>query len=140
MVMPFTQWLVCDAMAALMPRAHGLPGVLDTDVDAFLARFAEEAEPLLWLGVVSGACLFQVSPPVTLGRLAPAARLTAAERDAHARALAQHPLYLVRQAMMLVRIAAGLCWGAHPVTRAAMMLAPYPGEPLRAPARGSRAA
>ena len=65
-------WLIKFAMCALMPRTEALPGVGDTELDAFLRRMRSDAEPLYWLGLVVGAAVFALTPIVTLGVPLPA--------------------------------------------------------------------
>lgn len=108
-----------------------MPGIEDTDLDAFLVRFRRESSFLLWLGVVAGAFVFAITPLITTGIPLPAFLLSKRLRDRHANRIASHPIYLLRQAVMLVKLAAGLCWGGHPKVRAAFALPPYPDEPSR---------
>ena len=106
-----------------------MPGIEDTDLDAFLLRFRSESSGLLWLGVVAGALVFAITPILTTGVPLPAFLLPRGLRDRHANRIATHPIYLLRQAVMLVKLAAGLCWGGHPKVRAAFALPPYADEP-----------
>lgn len=121
--------LVRSACVALYPRTESLPGIEDTDLDAFLLRFRRESSFLLWFGVVLGAVVFALSPVLTTGVPLPAFLLPRGLRDRHATRIASHPIYLLRQAVMLVKLAAGLCWGAHPKVRAVFALPAYPAEP-----------
>jgi hypothetical protein len=40
-----------------------------------------------------------------------------------------HRIYLVRQTVFLLKMVAGLCWGAHPDVRARLALRAYPADP-----------
>lgn len=121
--------LVQSALVALYPRAHGLPGIEDCDVDAFLRKFAREASPLLWLGVVMSALLFQLSPLFTVWVPLPAFLLPASLKDRHANAMTYAPFYLVRQAIFLLKLPGGLCWGTHPNVRKHFALSAYEPDP-----------
>ncbi len=122
-------WLIKFAMCTLMPRTDALPGIGDTELDAFLRRMRADAEPLYWLGLVVGAVVFAISPLVTVGVPLPAFWLPRRLRERHADRLLSHPVYVLRQAVFLVRLSAGLCWGADPVVRSRLALAPYAPDP-----------
>ena len=49
--------------------------------------------------------------------------------DRHASRITTTRFYLLRQAVFLVKLAAGLCWGADPAVRARLAMAPYPADP-----------
>ena len=122
-------WLVLHAMRALYPRTEALPGIDDTDPEAFLARWRREASALMRLGLVAGALAFAVSPIVTVHWPLPSMLLPRRVLDRHASAVTYSRVYLLRQAVFLVKLAAGLCWGQHPAVRAKMAMAPYPPDP-----------
>jgi hypothetical protein len=122
-------WLIKFAMLTMMPRSNLLPGILDTDVDGFLRRMRVDAEPVYWLGLVVGAIVFVLAPLVTVGVPLPAFWLPRRLLDRHAERLVSHPIYLLRQAVFLVRLSAGMCWGADPGVRARFALAPYGPDP-----------
>lgn len=116
-------------MISMMPRAAGLPGIEDTDLDGFLRKMRRETEPLYWLGLVVGAVVFAISPLVTIGIPLPALFLPASLRYRHAERLVSHPIYLLRQGAFLVRLSAGMCWGADPRVREHFALSPYASDP-----------
>jgi hypothetical protein len=122
-------WLIKQAMLPLMPSSADLPGLADTQLDAFLQRMRREADPLFWAGIVAGSVVYAATPLITLGVPLPAFVLPARLRMRHAARLLAHRFYPLRQAMLLVRYAAGLCWGADPTVRAYFALAPYPADP-----------
>ena len=122
-------WLIEHAMAEMMPRSAELPGILDTDLDGFLRRMREEADPLYWTGLVIGAVVYAISPLLTVFVPLPSFLLPARLRALHTERLLSHPLYWLRQAGSIVRLSAGLCWGADPAVRAKFALAPYPPDP-----------
>jgi hypothetical protein len=122
-------WLIKFAMRTMMPRSEQLPGIDDTDLDGFLARLRKDADPLFWLGLVSGAVLFAFTPLVTIGVPLPAFWLPSKLLDKHANKILAHRIYVLRQGVFLVRLAAGMCWGADPAVRAKFALTPYPADP-----------
>lgn len=122
-------WLIRSAMCAFFPRAEGLPGVADVGIDAFLERFREETSRLMWVGLVLGAVVFAITPLFTIGVPLPSFLLPKRALDRHANKIASHPVYVLRQAVFLVKMVGGLCWGSHPDVRRIMELPPYPPDP-----------
>ena len=116
-------------MCAFYPRTDDLPGLEDTGIDAFLVQMRRETTFLMWLGVLAGTFVYYVSPILTIFVPLPAFFLTRGLRDKHVHKLGAHPLYLVRQTAMLVKLPAGLCWGRDPVVRAKFNLPPLPPDP-----------
>ena len=122
-------WLIKFAMCSMMPRSEALPGIVDTDLDGFLQRMKHDAEPLYWLGLVLGGVLFAVTPVLTVWVPLPAFFLSRRLLALHTERILTHRLYLLRQAVYLVRLSAGMCWGADPAVRAKLALAPYGADP-----------
>jgi fumarate reductase subunit D len=122
-------WLIKFAMRTMMPPSDSLEGIADTDLDGFLRRMRREADPLFWLGLVAGAVVFAISPLLTVGIPLPAFLLPAGALQRHAERLLAHRIYMLRQAVFLVRLSAGMCWGADPRVRAHFALAPYAADP-----------
>jgi len=122
-------WLIKFAMCTMMPRAGTLAGIADTDVDAFLVRLRRDSEPRFWLGVSLGAVLFAITPLLTVGLPLPAFLLPKGRLERHSERILAHPLYLLRQGVFLVRLAAGMCWGADTAVRASLSLPPYGPDP-----------
>lgn len=124
------KFLVRTAMSALYPTtAEGGPGIGETDLDAFIDRYRREAPFSLYAGLVAGSAVFHATPLLTIGKPLPAFLLPPEALDRHADAIASHPAYLVRQAILVVKLAAGLCWGADPAVRTRMNLRPYDADP-----------
>lgn len=121
--------LVRFAMVAFFPRVDDLPGLADLDVDAKIARLRRESTPLLWLGVVAAAVFFQLTPILTVRRPWPAALLTPEELDLHAHRISGHPVYLIRQLIVLLKLTGGLLWGEADEVRAILDLPAYPLDP-----------
>lgn len=123
------KWLIAQAMTALYPTTEFGPGIDQTDLDAFLEQYRREAPVSLYGGLVAGALVFQATPALTVGKVRPAFMLDDEALDAHADTLARHPNYLLRQSMMLLKLTAGLCWGADDAVRDSLNLKPYPNDP-----------
>ncbi len=120
---------VRSAMCALYPRTEGLPGIEDTGIDEFLVRFRRETTFMMWLGVLAGTFVFHATPLFTVFVPLPAFLLPRGLRDKHAYRLATTSFYLIRQAVMLVKLPAGLCWGRDPAVRAKFAMKPYEADP-----------
>jgi hypothetical protein len=116
-------------MEAMLPRSDTLPGIADTDLAGFLRRMRRDANRRYWLGLVVSALFFAVSPMFTIGVPLPAFALPRSLLDRHAGRLLAHPLYLVRQTGFLLRLSAGMCWGADPRVRTCFALPPYAADP-----------
>lgn len=123
------KFLVKHAMQALYPTTEHGPGIDQTHLDDFLERYRDESPTAMYAGLVAASVAFELTPPLTIRKLRPAWLLDPDDLDAHANALAGHDLYAIRQLMLLVKLAAGLCWGADPEVRARMNLRPYPADP-----------
>ncbi len=122
-------WLIKFAMRAMMPRSASLPGIEDTELDAFLRQLRRECEPLYWTGLVAGAVVFALTPLLTVGVPLPAFLLPRRLLERHGERLVGSKNYTLRQAAFLVRLSAGMCWGRDPKVRARFALAPYPVDP-----------
>jgi hypothetical protein len=121
--------IVRSAIVMLYPRTEELPGAEDCDLDAFLTRYRDETTPLVWIGVVLGAVVFHLTPIVTVRVPLPATALSPKQQDRHAHAIASTDSYLLRQAIFLVKLVAGLAWGSNAEVRAKFALAPLPTDP-----------
>jgi hypothetical protein len=122
-------WLIKFAMCTMMPRTDALPGIADTDLDGFLGKMKQESEPLYWLGLVLGAVVFALTPLLTIGVPLPAFFLSEGLLHRHTEKILSHPIYTIRQAAMLVRLSAGMCWGQDNGVRAKFDLPPYGPDP-----------
>lgn len=121
--------LARHAMCALMPRSAELPGIEDTDVDGYLEHLSREADLIFRLGLYLGALVFAFTPLLTIRVPLPSFLLGPRQRSRHAERIVDNDHYLLRQAVFLVRLNAGLCWGADPGVRAYFALSPYPPDP-----------
>ncbi len=122
-------WLVRTAIVILYPRTDDWPGAEDCDLDAFLERFRRESTFLMWLGVVVGAIVFHLTPVMTVFVPVPAFMLSPALADRHAHKVSSSNVYLVRQAIFLVKLPGGLVWGSHPKVRERFALRALAGDP-----------
>ncbi len=122
-------WLIKFAMRTMMPRSDALPGIADTDLDGFLRKMKRDADPLFWLGLAVGAVVFAVSPLLTVYLPLPAFLLPRALLAKHSDRILSSRIYVLRQAVFLVRLSAGMCWGADERVRAKFALAPLPPDP-----------
>lgn len=122
-------WLVRSAMVAFYPRTAELPGLADTGIDAYLRQFKRETTFTMWLGVVLAAWLFHLSPLFTVFVPLPAFLLPASLRDKHASRIGSTNIYLVKQAMLVLKLPAGLCWGRDREVRKRFAMAAYEPDP-----------
>lgn len=117
------------AMVALYPRTESLPGIEDTDLRGFLERYQAESTFLMWLGLIAGAFVFIATPILTVYWPLPSFLLPTRVLDEHAHRVTSSRFYLVRQAIFLIKLAAGLCWASHPTVRERFAMEPYPADP-----------
>lgn len=121
-------WLVRSAIVMLFPRTE-LPGAEDCDLQNFLVRFKRDTPFLVWLGTVAGAVLFHLTPLFTVFVPLPAFWLPKSLAARHADRIATTNFYVVRQAVLLVKMCGALCWGADPNVRKAFALPPLGVDP-----------
>ncbi|MGZ3423643.1 MAG: hypothetical protein ACXVEE_37625 [Polyangiales bacterium] len=117
------------AMVTMMPRTEGLPGIEDCDLDGFLERMRRDSDALYWLGMIVGAWVYMLTPIVTVYLPLPAIMLPEKLLAKHSERIIASRIYLLRQAVFLVRLSAGMCWGADPAVRAKFALGPYASDP-----------
>lgn len=121
--------LVSSAMIAMLPPSDAHPGVDPVRARALARRLMRTADPVFLVGLVLGALVFHLTPLITVGIPLPAALLPAGARDRHADRIATHPVYLLKMAVLTVKMAAGMAWGADPSVRETLALPPYPDDP-----------
>jgi hypothetical protein len=117
------------AVRALYPRTEWFPGIEDTGLDTFVPRYLRETSPLMKLGVAAGLLVFVWTPLLTVYLPLPSFLLPRRLLDRHADRISTHPIYVLRSAMLLLKVVAGLCWGAHPEVRARLGMPPLPPDP-----------
>ena len=69
-----------------------------------------------------------VTPLFTVGLPLPACLLPGKLLARHSERILSHRVYVLRQAVFLLRLSAGMCWGADEHVRATFALAPYPAD------------
>lgn len=116
-------------MTDLMPPVGDMPGIVDCDVDAFLAKLRAETTFVTWIGLCAGAVLWLWTPILTVYIPLPAVLLSANARDRHINGLTATRIYLLRQAIFLIKMYASMCWGQHPSVRRRFNVAAYPVDP-----------
>ena len=83
----------------------------------------------MWFGVVAAALVFHVSRLFTVRWPVPAFLLSPRLADRHAHRIGSTSVYVARQLVYLLRIPAGLVWGAHPDVRKRFGLPPLDADP-----------
>jgi hypothetical protein len=116
-------------MCALMPSTEELPGIAETNLNAHLVSLREESTFLYWFGLCLGAVVFAMTPVLTIGIPLPAFWLPRRLLDRHASRIVHSKSYMIRQAVNLVQLNAGLCWGRDDRIRARFNLDAYPADP-----------
>lgn len=122
-------WIMRTAMLPMMPPTDDLPGLEKGPLDAYLRQFRRETNGMTLLGVVAGSVIFIISPMITIGVPLPSFMLSERLVDRHAFKVCTSPIYLIQQAMFLIKMYAGFAWGNQPTVRQALALPPYPDEP-----------
>lgn len=116
-------------MCALYPRSEYFPGIVDTELEDFLTRFRRDASALFLLGMYAGLVVFLLTPLLTVYVPLPSFLLPKKLLDRHADRIASFPIYALRSLVTVLKLVAGLCWGAHPLVRARIGLPPLPPDP-----------
>jgi len=114
---------------ALLPgQAHPLLrlGVLDTGFEGFYDDFARSAPRTLRWGLRASLAAAAWLAPALIGRLPPITRLEPEARERALKALGGSRSYPLRQTLLLLKMAAALCYGADRRVRDAVG---YPGQP-----------
>lgn len=121
--------LITWALVATLPSADDIPGLDQLDTRGEVRRLIREA-PLLFTVALLGSVLgFVLTPVLTVRWPLPALLLPRAVLDRHAYGMASHRLYLMRQAMLMLKTAGGGIWAAAPEVRARLGLAAYGSDP-----------
>jgi len=123
------KFLVRSALCAIIPPSDTLPGLIDMDVDGYIERLRQDTALLYWVGIILSALLFTLLPVITVWIPLPTFLLPERLRDRHVSKMMAHPLYPVRQAAYMLRLTAGVCWGADERVRAHFQMAPCPKDP-----------
>ncbi|MFT7583070.1 MAG: hypothetical protein ACI9MR_004756 [Myxococcota bacterium] len=121
--------LIKFAMTSLYPRSEDLPGLADTDLDGYLNTFFREAPFVHRAAIVAGTAAIVAGPILTLRRPLLATSLDPEALATHLERLAYHRLYIVRQLTFLMKMVAGMAWGASDPVRASFDLPPLEDDP-----------
>jgi hypothetical protein len=123
------RWITRRVLLEMLPAGGVLPGLDIIDLDGFLRGFGRDAPFLMRLGLALSVGIFVMSAPLTLGIPWPAIWLPRKLRARHAKRLATHRIYVVRQTVTMLKMVAGMAWGQDPRIRIRMGLEPYDEDP-----------
>lgn len=115
-------------LAAVFPSTDRLPGLDRLDTDATLAEFMA-APAVIRAGLLGSTLAFLLCPLLTIGWPLPAFLLPRDALDRHAAAMSSSRIYLLRQAMLMLKTVGGVLWGGHPEVRAKLGLPLYGPDP-----------
>lgn len=118
-------WSLC----AIFPDSGVIPGLRRARTQRRVANVLSEAPPTFIVGLVGSWLAFVLTPLLTIGWPVPALFLGKEALDRHASAMSSHPLYLLRQAMLMLKTVGGAIWGEDDDVRAALGLQSYGPDP-----------
>ena len=121
--------LLTFCLGAVLPPADGLPGVKDCNVRDFLKRLRREAPLLFRLSLYGSALVLVLCPLFTIFVPLPAFLLPRSLLEAHVTKMSASRFYGLRQALLMVKTVAGMCWGADANVRTLIGLRPYGEDP-----------
>ena len=116
-------------LSAVLPATESVPGIDPERCVEFLARYRREAPFLPRLALNLSALVFLLTPPLTGAGMRSALALSPSRLERHCEGLSRHRSYHLRQVTLMLKTAAGLVWGADPLVREALGLAPYAEDP-----------
>ncbi|MAE28577.1 MAG: hypothetical protein QF599_10335 [Planctomycetota bacterium] len=119
-------------LEAIFPGTTDVPGLCRERALPFLAMFHDQSPRTLRLALHASAIAFVMATPLTVGALRPALLLAPEVLARHTEACAGHRVYLLRQALLMLKTAGGFCWGADQAVRSSMSVAGYKPDPLKA--------
>ena len=122
-------WLVRRTLESILPSTDELPGLSETELEAFLDQFNRDAPPIMKVALTGAAAAYNLATPITVGQPVPAVLLPKRLLNLHAERAAYHRLYILRQTVLLLKTVGGMCWGADPDIRAQLNLDPYASDP-----------
>ncbi len=121
--------MVAFSFRAMYPSTPQLPGLDHAHSTEMAQRIFVEASPTFRLGIVLGSLVFVLTPVLTLGLPLPAFLLSPEKLDLHAQRITSHRFYLVRQAIVLVKLGGGMAWATQPRVRDRLSLPALPPDP-----------
>ncbi len=116
-------------LSAVLPATESVPGIDPERCVEFLARYRREAPFLPRLALNLSALVFLLTPPLTGAGMRSALALSPSRLERHCEGLSRHRSYHLRQVTLMLKTAAGMVWGADPLVREALGLAPYAEDP-----------
>jgi hypothetical protein len=116
-------------LSAVLPATETVPGIDPERCVEFLARYRREAPFLPRLALNLSALVFLLTPPLTGAGMRSALALSPSRLERHCEGLSRHRSYHLRQVTLMLKTAAGMVWGADPLVREALGLAPYAEDP-----------
>jgi len=116
------------AMNEAMPPHGDMPGIIDTDVEAFLIEFNNHAHPIMRLGFFLAVWIYVLSPVFTIGIPLPAFWLSQKKREEHLKKYSGSRSFIFSQLWMLHKMITGMCWGADAKVRTYFCYEPYEAE------------
>ena len=123
------RWLTRRVLLEILPPNGALPGLESIDLDEFLVGFKQDAPLLMRIALFLSVIIFVCSTPITVFLPWPSLWLPKGLRARHTARLAQHPIYVVRQTMTMLKMVAGMAWGQDPAIRARLQLKAYEPDP-----------
>lgn len=113
-------------LAAMLPRLRpdGLPGLAEVDARDFWPRFHAAAPPALRAGLRAAVWLLTFAPLFLAGRPRTFAALAPRDRDRLLRRAARHRSYVLRQAVLALKVVASFAYFEDERVRARFESAP----------------
>jgi hypothetical protein len=121
--------LIAWVLAAIFPSTDGLPGLDQIETRPKIAHILERAPLVFRASLYGAALLFLFGPILTVYVPLPAVLLPRGLLDKHAYRLSTHPIYVVRQASLLIKSVGALIWGADASVRERLAMAPLADDP-----------
>ena len=121
--------VIAWVVAAIFPSTDRLPGLDRIDPRPKIAEVLKRAPFVFRAGLYGAALLFLFGPILTVYLPLPAVFLPRKLLDKHAYRLSVHPIYVVRQASLLIKSVGALIWGADAAVRERLGVASLPADP-----------
>ena len=123
------RWLTHKVLLEILPPNGALPGLESVDLKTFLSDFNRDAPLLMRVALFLSVMIFIFSTPITIFVPWPSLWLPKGARERHTIRLANHPIYVVRQTMTMLKMVAGMAWGQDPAIRERLHLKAYDPDP-----------
>ncbi len=123
------RWITRNVLRNVLPAGGPLPGLEGVDLDQFLINFRQDAPWLMRVALSLSVLIYIFSTPITVFVPWPALWMPRGWRARHTERLAQHPIYVVRQTMTMLKMVAGMAWGQDPAIRQRLHLEAYEADP-----------